>query len=103
MSATVKQSMTKISKFSGIVLFIFLMFFNVQFALNNSQQNHNSINILGLEIKLNETKAAIEAQNFKLSVGVGHCVCGSGDYWASCHLYGSECSITPCTCFWLPD
>lgn len=47
-----------------------------------------------------ENTSALPVQNFKLSFGAGSCPGSSGgDYWGSCHLPGSECSIMPCTNF----
>ncbi|KAF0150794.1 MAG: hypothetical protein FD143_2534 [Ignavibacteria bacterium] len=58
--------------------------------------------VVGVNILLltAENTSALPAQPFKMSFGGGSCPGTSGgDYWVSCHLPGSECSIMPCNNF----
>lgn len=96
MNAITLTKRLKLAKSLGIIVFLFLILFNIKLIISDDNSNFS---FLGLTIELNETKAA-PTQDFRMSVGFG-CICGrqQGDYWASCHLPGKECSIMNCTCF----
>ena len=50
MSIQTKKRMEKSAKIAGIILFVFLLFFNVRIALNDN--NNGDINLLGLKISV---------------------------------------------------
>lgn len=89
-----KKSFKKVLTFS---IFLFLLSLNISLSLSEG-----GFDFLGLKIKIEQNKAlAVPEQNFRMSIGYG-CICGGqqrGNYWASCHLPGRECSIFECTCF----
>lgn len=50
MSAQVKKHTTKAAKIAGIILFVFLMFFNIQFAVGDNSKG--DIDLFGLKISV---------------------------------------------------
>ena len=88
-----KQNLFRVLTIS--VLFL-LLGLNIHLSITKG-----GLDFFGLKIKIeqNELQAAPE-QDFKMSMGFG-CICSGqqGNYWASCHLPGRECSIFECTCF----
>ncbi|MGQ9798058.1 MAG: hypothetical protein ACUVRG_02020 [Ignavibacterium sp.] len=96
MASIIRTYGLKLAKSLGIVVFLFLILFNIKLILSD---NNSDFSFLGLTIELNETKAA-PTQDFRMSLSLG-CICGrqQGGYWASCHLPGKECNIMECTCF----
>ncbi|AFH48380.1 Hypothetical protein IALB_0668 [Ignavibacterium album JCM 16511] len=88
-----KTSFKKVLTFS---IFLFLLSLNIRLSITDG-----GLDLFVPKLKVEQNKAlAAPEQNFRMSMGYG-CICGQqrGNYWASCHLPGSECSIFECTCF----
>lgn len=91
--------MKKQNLFRVLTISVLFLLFGLNIHLSITK---GGLDFFGLKIKIEQNEAlAAPEQNFRMSMGVG-CVCGSGqqgNYWASCHLPGHECSIFECTCF----